>query len=1446
MANVLTYNQIITLLQSIAERHYQINSFFLGRDWDLENDRDLQYPVFQVYPETATMPINAQSQYSTIVTQLNMKVFDLTYPGQENERDVHSDTLQIAQDIVNELNQHPFYQNSNLSLVGDIQFNAFQEFKDDKSAGWQFSLNFQQINNNQFCGLPIEAIPGFSATGATSSGVYVNTEFLTCATLPACQVIIDIEAELANLSAETLTQVLINGNQTGNRTIEVNNVQYATAMASITNDFAIGAGNDLEVYAPGGATIKSYVHFTPDGTALTFGAQDGTGATEEIQSNPGSGTQIVSIDSTNNFGQIYNSAVQIDMQTLKGDGTLGAELKLKSNTQSPDLTYQLSGFDNSANANKGSHYFDAFGAETVMSYGLFDNSAITRVRAKLGSVQVGSTGPGFAGAVYDADYSLDFLPLSLINKAYADATYLNAASGNYVPLSGTLTGHELTGAIVYNFGGPGGTALVSTTANYYIGAGDNISLGDITSNGAYTYYDPIGAVILASVSQPYYGSINIDSAGQQAIIYTMGNLTTGDETDLNQTTDSFVISAVTNTFLGLSYEPTTAGYVSTNGSDYTIFNRLYNDLRYAPIAGGAYLPLAGGTMTGTIDYEPSSNNTTALVSTTQNYFIGIGNNADLQSASKYAYLYFTNPGTTPTLTMEVTDSTAYDSSVSVNNTAAGLAVSNYSVGFNNSFSLNIAGTMIIASDWATYAGLQYGSTTVAAVSAYGGNDTIFHRAYNDLRYAVSVAGGYMPISGGTFTGNINGVTPTELSYLSGAVSNIQNQINNLGIGIGGWKAPARVLVSTNVSLTAPGSTLDGVSINNLDRIVLNGQSTPSQNGVYIWHGASSTMTRPTDCSTGDYSNTGVLGMVITIEEGTSADQMWILATDAPITIGSTSLTYIKGSMTTYTASSGITLSGNNFTLNNSYFTGDATISAGVISIGAGKVTNTMLVNNSITIQGTSTSLGGSINIINGNGFVKASGTTISYDNSTYLTGISGTANRISVTGTAIDIASTYVGQTSITTLGTVTTGTLSTGSVIGGATMTLGSDASYDIYYRNSSGILTRLANGTTGQVLTATTSNAPSWEAAAGNPFSDATALVKNATDATKLAIFSLAGLSASNTRTYTMPDVSTKLLGQTGSNSANWVPYFNDANQVTGITNFQYIAASSFLQIGGSAPISTTKGISIIADGVNRALSINCTITTGSAILSFDANGGNDNAFILHNGTAVSGNLAGTSIPFAKLFEIQNGGGPRVNPVSVEGSRVYMTIGNTSTNSASVQDAVGFRIGLMSDVHTTNLNGFTNETKSYFGGNTTATALIHLAAGTATAATAPLKFTSGVAKQTALEAGAINYDGTNIYISDATLNYNITKSLAPVSAVLDFPNTAAQTSSDLTITVAGALSGDIVNLGVPNTAIISNSCYTAWVSANDTVTVRFNNYDGLTSKNPASATFKVSVDKA
>jgi hypothetical protein len=77
------------------------------------------------------------------------------------------------------------------------------------------------------------------------------------------------------------------------------------------------------------------------------------------------------------------------------------------------------------------------------------------------------------------------------------------------------------------------------------------------------------------------------------------------------------------------------------------------------------------------------------------------------------------------------------------------------------------------------------------------------------------------------------------------------------------------------------------------------------------------------------------------------------------------------------------------------------------------------------------------------------------------------------------VTDTFVYRASTDTL---TNKTLASSTdVLGGVTMTLGSDATGDIYYRNAGGVLTRLGIGSTGNVLTVS-SGLPAWESATGN----------------------------------------------------------------------------------------------------------------------------------------------------------------------------------------------------------------------------------------------------------------------------------------------------------------------------------------------------------------------------
>lgn len=78
--------------------------------------------------------------------------------------------------------------------------------------------------------------------------------------------------------------------------------------------------------------------------------------------------------------------------------------------------------------------------------------------------------------------------------------------------------------------------------------------------------------------------------------------------------------------------------------------------------------------------------------------------------------------------------------------------------------------------------------------------------------------------------------------------------------------------------------------------------------------------------------------------------------------------------------------------------------------------------------------------------------------------------------------------------------------------------------------------------------------------------------------------------------------------------------------------------------------------------------------------------------------------------------------------------------------------------------------------------------------------------------------------------------------SATLNFPNTLATNSSILTITVYGAKRGDIVALGNTEDSIDTGLFFIGYVTAQDTVTIRFMN---LTSNpnNPGAQTVNVAV---
>lgn len=119
-----------------------------------------------------------------------------------------------------------------------------------------------------------------------------------------------------------------------------------------------------------------------------------------------------------------------------------------------------------------------------------------------------------------------------------------------------------------------------------------------------------------------------------------------------------------------------------------------------------------------------------------------------------------------------------------------------------------------------------------------------------------------------------------------------SQIQNID-----YKQTARAVTTSNIANLSGGApaTVDGVSLAVNNRVLVTGQSTGSENGIYkvttVGAGSNGTWVRTTDSdATGDLNG----GTIIMITEGTTyADVQFKLTTDDPITIGSTALTFVQ-------------------------------------------------------------------------------------------------------------------------------------------------------------------------------------------------------------------------------------------------------------------------------------------------------------------------------------------------------------------------------------------------------------------------------------------------------------------------------------------------------------------------------------------------------------------------
>lgn len=379
----------------------------------------------------------------------------------------------------------------------------------------------------------------------------------------------------------------------------------------------------------------------------------------------------------------------------------------------------------------------------------------------------------------------------------------------------------------------------------------------------------------------------------------------------------------------------------------------------------------------------------------------------------------------------------------ITGTAGNISITNGNgVSGNPTIDLATAGTAVTASHVKITTD-AFGRVTATTPVVAGDITTLVDGSYINVTGDSMNSAANLTFSGG---GEVLGLPATPTSAGSAAS---KAYVDSLVQGLDP-KPSVRVATTAAGTLATSfenGDTVDGITLATGNRILIKNQAAPAENGVYLVNATGA----PTRAS--DFDNwLEVPGAFVFVEQGTTnADTGWVSTADQGGTLGTTAITFTQFSGAgTYTAGTGLTLSGTQFSL-----TTPVTAANGGTGLNTSTAANgQLLIGNGTGLSLATLTQGTGITITNGSG-------TITIANSGVLSVSGGTTGLTPNTATtgAVTLAGTLVAANGGT----------------GQSTYAVG-----DLLYASGTAALSRLASGTTGQVLTANGAAAPSW--AAGN----------------------------------------------------------------------------------------------------------------------------------------------------------------------------------------------------------------------------------------------------------------------------------------------------------------------------------------------------------------------------